>query len=88
VGLLLFLGALAFIAYLLGEQAGRESPARSKQLQEIVSKEAELKNLKSNLNATTTAPWLHILCILLLVLLFLFFWRDGGGDYQIYRHRH
>ncbi|HTU60747.1 MAG TPA: hypothetical protein VMF89_19980 [Polyangiales bacterium] len=73
--LVLIVGFL-LIVYLLGEHAGRESPARSKQLQEIVKQEAELKNLKTNLHHTTTSPWLHWLAIVLLLIVVL--WMLGG----------
>jgi hypothetical protein len=66
VALILILGFL-LVVYLLGEQAGREGPTRSKQLQDIVKAEADLKNLKTNLHSSTTSPWLHWLVIVLLV---------------------
>ena len=79
--LFLLLGFL-LIVYLLGEHAGRESLSRSKQLQEIVKQEAELKNLKTNLRSTTTSPWMHLVVVLLLVfamLKLLGAWRDDDG---------
>lgn len=73
------------IVYLLGEHAGRESPTRSKQLQEIVKAEADLKNLKTNLHNTTTSPWAHWVAILLLLI--VVFWVFGGSHdgYREYR---
>lgn len=77
------------IVYLLGEHAGRESPSRSKQLQDIVKTEAELKNLKTNLHNTTTSPWLHWFAIVLLLIvvfcLFGGFRDDGYRDYRRFR---
>lgn len=67
---IIFIGVL-LIVYVLGEHAGREGPTRNKQLQEIVKQEAELKNLKSNLHATTTSPWMHLVVVLILVFVLL-----------------
>jgi len=67
VELVLIVGFL-MIVYLLGEHAGRESPTRSKQLQEIVKAEADLKNLKTNLHHTTTSPWMHWVAIVVLLI--------------------
>jgi amino acid transporter len=83
--LVLIVGFL-LIVYLLGEHAGRESPTRSKQLQEIVKAEADLKNLKTNLHHTTTSPWAHWIAILLLLI--VVFWVFGGfrdDGYREYR---
>jgi Mg2+/citrate symporter len=86
VELVLILGFLLFV-YLLGEHAGRESPSRSKQVQEIVKAEADLKNLKTNLHSTTTSPWLHWFAILLALI--VVYWLLGGfrddGYYREYR---
>lgn len=84
----LILGLL-IVAFLVGEHSGRESPTRTKQVQDIATKESELKNLKTNLHATTTSPWLQV--TLLLFLLFVVLgalgaWRDDGG--RRYYHRH
>lgn len=79
VELLLILGFLLFV-YMLGEHAGRESPSRSKQLQEIVKQEAELKNLKTGLNSTTTSPWMHLVVILILVYVVLQMLSGGFRD--------
>jgi hypothetical protein len=86
VELVLIVGFL-LIVYLLGEHAGREGPSRSKQLQDIVKTEAELKNLKTNLHDTTTSPWMHWVAIALLLI--VVFWMLGGGfrddGYRDYR---
>jgi len=88
VELVLIVGFL-LVVYLLGEHAGRESPARSKQLQEIVKAEADLKNLKTNLHHTTTSPWMHwvAIVVLLIVVLWVFggFHDDGYRDYRRFR---
>jgi hypothetical protein len=76
--------------YLLGAQAGREGPSRSKQLQEIVSKKAEVKNLESQLASNTTSPIVHLLVLgfLAYVLLkFLGVWNDED-DYRYRGRRH
>jgi hypothetical protein len=85
---LFIIGALV-VMYLLGAQAGREGPARSKHLQEIVSKKAEVKNLESQLASNTTSPIVHMLVMgfLAFVLLkFLGLWNSDDDDYR-YRGR-
>ena len=86
MGLLVFVAVVFFIIYLLGEQAGREGPARSKQLQDIVTKKAELKNLQSNLSPT---PIVHLLLLGVLafaMLKVLGLWQDDD-DYRYRRRR-
>ena len=86
---LLVLFVLVFIIYLLGEQAGREGPSRSKQLQDITSKKAELKNMESQLASSTTSPIAHLLImggIIYLLLKFLGLWNDDD-DYRYRRRR-
>lgn len=86
---LLVLGAFLFIVYLLGEQAGREGPARSKQLQEINTKKAELKNAQSQLASSTTSPIAHliVLGVIVFVLLKIFgLWDDDDSYYHRRRH--
>jgi Na+/H+ antiporter NhaC len=87
---LLVLCALVFFVYFLGEHAGRESPSRTKQVQDIVKTEAELKNLKTNLYATTTPPWLSLLAVLFVIFLILKMfglWHDDD-DRHYHRRRH
>jgi hypothetical protein len=90
VGLLLLLCALVFFVYFLGESAGRESPTRTKQVKDIASAETQLKNLKTDLSATTTPPWLHftgVLLIIYLILKLFGLWR-GDDDGHYHQHRH
>jgi type IV secretory pathway VirB2 component (pilin) len=85
---LLVIGALLFIIYLLGEQAGREGPSRSKQLQEIVSKKAELKNMQSQLGSSTTSPIAHIIVVVAIIFLLLKIFGLWNDDDDYYRRRH
>lgn len=87
MGLLVLL-ALVFVVYFLGEHAGRESPSRTKQVQEIVKTEAELKNLKTNLHATTTSPWASLIVVLIVVFLILKLFGFDDDDRHYHRRRH
>jgi hypothetical protein len=89
VGLLVLL-ALVFFVYFLGEHAGRESPTRNKQVQDIASAETQLENLKTNLHATTTSPWLYLIGVLVVIYLILKMfgmWHDDDDRYY-HRRRH
>ena len=83
---LVFLIVLVFAVYWLGEQWGRESPTRTKYLQDIVTKKAELDNLKTGLTQNTTSPIVHLIIIAALVILLLV--MAGHGDFGGEFHSH
>lgn len=90
MGLLVLLCALVFFVFFLGESAGRESPSRSKQVQDIANAETQLKNLKTNLHATTTPPLLYFIGVLVIIYLILkvFGLRMDDDDRHYHRRRH
>ena len=80
---------LLVVVYLLGEQWGRESPSRTKQAQDIVSKKAELKNLETGLTSSTTSAFFHLLILVGVILLILFLFGGSWNDFgELHRSSH
>jgi len=80
--------ALVFSVYFLGERAGRQDPARSQQVQEIVKLEAELKNRKTDLYSKYTPPSLMFAWIIIVVVVILMLFGGLGHDDARHFHRH
>jgi hypothetical protein len=83
---LLALIALVVVVYLLGEQWGRESPTRTKYLKDIVTKKAELENLKTDLTQKTTSPFLHLIIVVALIVLLFMLAGPGGFGGEFHSH--
>jgi hypothetical protein len=80
---------LVFFVYFLGEHAGSQGSMRSQKVQKITSTKAELDNLKTDLNQTTTPPWILLVAVLGVIYLILKLvggWADD--DHYYHRHRH
>jgi hypothetical protein len=76
-----------FSVYFLGERAGRQDPARSQHVQEIVKLEAELKNRKTDLYSKYTPPsFTFVWVVIVVVVILMLFGGLGQDDVRYLRH--